>query len=240
MSPVFEVVLLLGRPACGKSELLDFMQRQPEERLRERYGLGRLVIVDDFPFLWDKFEEDDILERLGQPRLWSRPAEPSYTTTHPLIWPFLIEKINLAAKRVLASGAFRPGEDTLLIEFSRGGASGYRDALARLDPGILARAAILYIEVSHAESCRRNRARYDEARKSSILAHSVPEEAMQGIYATDDWPALTAGATGYLAVGGLRVPYVTMNNEPESTDPAVLDGRYHQALATLMERWRRR
>jgi len=31
-----------------------------------------------------------------------------------------------------------------------------------------------------------------------------------------------------------------MNNEPESTDPVVLDGRYHQALATLMERWQAR
>jgi hypothetical protein len=240
MSPVFEVVLLLGRPACGKSEFLDYMQKQPPERLRQRYGLGRLIILDDFPLLWEKFEEDDILERLGLPRLWSRVAEPSYTTTHPLIWPFLTEKLNLAARKVLAPGAFRPGEETLLIEFSRGGPSGYRDALARFDPGILARAAILYIEVSHAESCRRNRARYDEARKSSILAHSVPEEAMQGIYATDDWPELTAAGTGYLAVGGLRVPYATMNNEPESTDPVVLDGRYHRALATLMERWQAR
>lgn len=240
MSSVFEVVLLLGRPACGKSEFLDYMQRQTPERLRERYGLGRLVIVDDFPFLWEKFEEDDILEQLGLPRIWSRVAEPSYTTTHPLIWPFLIEKINLAARKALSPGAFRPGEETLLIEFSRGGPTGYRDALARLDPGILARAAILYIEVSHAESCRRNRARYDEARKGSILAHSVPEEAMQGIYATDDWPALTAAGTGYLTVGSLRVPYVTMNNEPESTDPVVLDGRYHQALATLRERWQAR
>ncbi len=234
--PILDTVLLLGRPAGGKSEFLDYMQRQPPARLRRRYALGRLTIVDDFPFLWEKFEEDDILERLGRPRLWSRPAETSYTTTDPLIWPFLIEKINRAALQTLHSPAFTPGEATLLIEFSRGGPDGYQQALARLDPRILARAAILYIQVSFAESCRRNRARYDEARKNSILAHSVPEEAMHTVYAEDDWPALTAAAEGYLRVGSARVPYVTMPNEPESTDPAVLDQRYHQALSTLLAR----
>ncbi len=244
MQSVFEVILLLGRPASGKSEFLDYMQRQPPARARERYGLGRLTIVDDFPFLWAKFEEDDILERLGRARLWSRPAEPSYTTTDPLIWPFLIEKINRAALAVLASPTFTPGEDTLLIEFSRGGPSAYRDALARLDLRILRRAGILYIDVSFAESCRRNRARYDEARKSSILAHSVPEEAMHEVYACDDWATVTSGEAGCLAIaplersaGLLLVPYVTMPNEPESTDPDVLDGRYHQALSALMARW---
>jgi hypothetical protein len=236
LDTVFPIILLLGRPASGKSEFLDYMQRQPPERLRSRYGLGRLAIVDDFPFLWEKFGEDDILERLGRPRIWSRLAEPSYTTTSPLIWPFLIEKINLAALKALESDARKSGEETLLIEFARGGPSGYRDALARLDPRILARAAILYIEVSFAESLRRNRARYDEARKGSILAHSVPEEAMHEVYATDDWPALTAGAEGHVVVGGLRVPYVTMNNEPESVDPVLLDARYHQALSALRGR----
>ncbi len=247
MASVFEVILLLGRPASGKSEFLDYMQKQSPARARERYGLGRLTIVDDFPFLWEKFEEDDILERLGRARLWSRPAEPSYTTTDPLIWPFLIEKINRAALSVLGAPTFRPGEETVLIEFSRGGPSAYRDGLARLDPRILSRAAILYVQVSFAESCRRNRARYDAARKSSILAHSVPEEAMHQVYAQDDWAALTGGPAGCLAVaplerssGAILVPYVTMPNEPESTDPAVLDCRYRQALSALMARWQGR
>ena len=254
MESVLEVLLLLGRPASGKSEFIDYMQRQPPARRRRRYGLGNLVIVDDFTFLWTKFEEDDILERLGRERLWSRRIEPSYTTTDPLIWPFLIEKINLAALKLLDAGAVRPGHDTLLIEFSRGGPTAYRDALARLDGRLLRRAAILYIQVSFEESCRRNRARYDEARKGSILAHSVPEEAMRAVYRLDDWQTLTAPHPTHLPLplprggegGGRgdrltqqagRLPYVTMLNQPESTDPAVLDARYGQALAELMRRW---
>jgi hypothetical protein len=31
------------------------------------------------------------------------------------------------------------------------------------------------------------------------------------------------------------VPFVTMNNEPESTDPAVLEQRYASALGRLWE-----
>lgn len=238
METIFDTILLLGRPAGGKSEFIDYMQKLLPERRRKRYGLGNLVIVDDFPFIWEKFEEDDILEKLGQPRLWSRRAEPAYATSTPLIWPFMIEKINLAALKLLDSPTFHRGHDTLLIEFSRGGPTGYRDALARLDPRLLEQAAILYIQVSFAESLRRNRARYDEARKGSILAHSVPEEAMHEVYSVDDWDTLTADGLGYLAAGGMRVPYVTMVNEPESTDPKVLDERYHQALKTLAARWR--
>jgi hypothetical protein len=45
---------------------------------------------------------------------------------------------------------------------------------------------------------------------------------------------LTGGQpSGWIDVNGTRVPFVTMNNEPESTDPAVLEERYAAALGTL-------
>jgi len=103
-----------------------------------------------------------------------------------------------------------------------------------LAPEVLAPAAIFHINVSREESWRRNMARYQEKLKHSILAHMVPRETYDYFYDVNDWAALTGGApSGWLAFNGVRVPFVTMNNEPESTDPAVLEARYAAALGTL-------
>jgi len=50
---------------------------------------------------------------------------------------------------------------------------------------------------------------------------------------------ITGGAPdGWLEIGGVRVPFVSMNNEPESLDPAVLRERYARALGRLLELYR--
>jgi hypothetical protein len=41
------------------------------------------------------------------------------------------------------------------------------------------------------------------------------------------------GLGGWLEVNGVQVPFVSMNNEPGSTDPAVLEERYAAALGEL-------
>ena len=62
MSDRFEIIILLGRPAAGKSEVIDFLKKTPvEERLR-RFHIGRFEEIDDFPMLWTWFEEDAFLE----------------------------------------------------------------------------------------------------------------------------------------------------------------------------------
>ncbi len=231
----FEVLLLLGRPASGKSEFIDFMENCPLERRIERYHIGPFQVVDDFPVLWEKCEEDDLWERLGRPRLHSRKADGNYAVTDEGLWPFLIGKIDEKAGRFLATA---PAGRTLLIEFSRGGRSAYADALALLSPFLLSRAAILYLSVSFTESLRRNAARYDQARRDGVLTHSVPREEMERTYALDDWPSLAPSPQGILGVGGGPVPYVAMTNEPESIDPEVLDRRYHAALESLYSLWR--
>jgi len=235
VSDTFDHLAVLGRPACGKSEFIDFMTHAPADVRVARYHIGPFEVVDDFVFLWEKFEEDDIWERLGRPRQFSAPADTGYMITDDVIWAFLVEKINLAvARRFLSQGPAYYHERTVLVEFSRGGEKAYRQALGRLSQQVIELAAILYIDVSFQESLRRNRARYDGWRPGSILAHSVPEETMHAVYRTDDWHDLTAGApTGYMTVHGISVPYVTMPNEPESTDPAVLDARYGEALRAL-------
>jgi hypothetical protein len=64
----------------------------------------------------------------------------------------------------------------------------------------------------------------------------VPRETYDHFYDLNDWEDLTAGRPcGWLAMPGVRVPFVTMNNEPESTDPAVLEDRYGRALEQLWQ-----
>jgi hypothetical protein len=61
---------------------------------------------------------------------------------------------------------------------------------------------------------------------------------MERTYGTDDWFTLTDGGSGRLDVGGISVPYATLPNEPESTDPVVLAERYRTALDALHALWR--
>lgn len=234
--PTLDVLFLLGRPASGKSEFIDFVSRIPADERASRYHLGPLGVVDDFPFLWQKFEEDDAWERLGRPRLYSRRADGNYAVTDDAIWGFLVDRIDAAAAESLARRADAPG--TLLIEFSRGGPSGYAEALAALSDALLRRAAILYVGVSFEESWRRNLARYDEKRRAGILTHSVPRAEMERTYGSDDWARLAPEECGWLETRGRRIPYATMGNEPESTDPGILGPRYSRALDLVFTLWK--
>jgi hypothetical protein len=64
----FRLILLLARPAAGKSEIMDFLRNLPTEERMTQYHVGALKELDDFPMLWAWFEEDDILSRMGKPR----------------------------------------------------------------------------------------------------------------------------------------------------------------------------
>jgi len=236
LKETFDTLLLLGRPASGKSEFIDFMKKCPLERRAQRYHIAPFRVVDDFLILWEKFEEDNLWERLGRGRLYSRPANGNYSVIDSGIWPFLIGKINHRIEELLAK-VDALSHKTLFIEFSRGGKHGYVESLKYLSLKLLSRTAILYVSVSFAESRRRNLARYDEEQKSRILTHSVPPEEMERTYGQDDWFDLAPNPQGTVEVNGTRVPYVTMKNEPESTDPNILDTRYREALDRLYTLW---
>ncbi len=234
----FDHLFLLGLPASGKSEFIDFMKRQPREELVERYHIGRFEEMDDFVWLWEKFIEDDIWEDLGRGRLFSwRCGDNNENYGHDgKLFDFMIERFNQEIPRKYLARPEFYDEGTLFVEFSRGGEYTYRDALNRFDPAILRCGAILYIQVTPEESRRRNEARYRERLAHSILAHKTPDEVMEKFYCCDDWSTLTNGkSSGTLKLNGVDVPFVTMNNEPESTDPAVLSLRYGDAMKTL---WR--
>jgi thymidylate kinase len=241
MPPVpetFDTLLLLGRPASGKSEFIDFMTRIAPDVRSRRYFLSPLRVLDDFPLLWELFQQDDVWETVGRGRLFSRRSGENYAVADDFVWSYLIERLNQRARSLLRERARLARRETLLIEFSRGGPCSYRNALHHLSAHLLRRAAALYVSVSFEESWRRNVARYDKKKRDGILTHSVPREEMERSYGADDWRELTDDApSGVLQIHGLNIPFVTMNNEPESKDPAVLGRRYSAALASLHTRW---
>jgi hypothetical protein len=238
---IFEHLFVLGRPAGGKSEFIDFMKRLPDEERARAFGIGRFEEVDDFPWLWQACLDDDAREGKGEARMVSERTPEGYNITRPRFRRSLVDRFNeVIASRYLAKPAFYR-EGTLLIEFARGIGDGFRDSLERFLPDILGRAAILSIEVSFEESLRRNAARYRPGQEESTLFHKVPDRDMLGFFRDNDWQRITAGARhGYLELSGVCVPFVSMNNEPESTDPAILRERYAAALGRLLELYRTR
>jgi len=238
MRRTFDHILLLGRPAAGKSEFIDFMKKTPDEERAEAFGIGRFEELDDFVWLWEKFLEDDLWEKAGHPRVYSLRYDENYGLDPKAdrLYDLMLARFNQeVAARYLKRPEFYE-EGTLVIEFARGGRQGYAYSLPRLSREILERAAILYVKVSFDESWRRNVARYEEKQKHSILAHMVPRQTMENFYRNDDWDTCTAQKPdGYLTVEDVEVPFVTMGNEPELKERGPLAERYGPALNRLME-----
>lgn len=242
----FDVLILIARPAAGKSEIIHFLkQTPPDERVR-RFHIGPFVEIDDFPMLWAWFEEDDILERLGYPRLHSTP---DYYFRDPILWHVLIERISLEYEKLLRRQPDFHDEHTALIEFSRGmgEAGGYREAFRHLSDELLRRAGVMYVDVSYEESLRKNRARYDPDRPDSILHHALTDEKMERLYREDDFAQFSAADPHWLAVKGRRVPYVIFENHDDVTtavrsggDLAPLARRLEERLGALWELYRTR
>ena len=67
----FDILVLNARPAAGKSEIIDYLKHCSREEREDRFNISEFDEIDDFPMLWTWFEEDDILEKMGYPRLHS-------------------------------------------------------------------------------------------------------------------------------------------------------------------------
>jgi hypothetical protein len=232
----FDILILIGRPASGKSEIIDALTHLPDDTRRARLHLARLDILDDFPILWSWFEEDDILSRIfGLPRLHS--DDQGYFRFQEL-WHVLIERLNLDyAKRVRDDASYHD-HATTLIEFSRGSEhGGYEAAFQHVSDEILKRAGIMYVRVPFEESLRKNRRRFNPDKPDSILEHGLSDEKMERLYRDDDWAAIAPGDSGHLSVRGQSVPYVIFPNEDDVTTgkPDQLAARLQYVLATLWE-----
>lgn len=226
---MFKKLILLGRPAAGKSEFIDFLKKCPVEERRARYHIGEIKEYDDFLWLWNKFVEDDLWEAAGQKRLYSKREPHNYLVTDGAVLDFCLSKFNHDV-------GFLQTDGTIFIEFSRGkGDGGYTYALNKLSDNVLKDSAILFLWNTYEESCRRNIARFIEKQKHSVLAHKVPDGDMIRFGKEIDWPELTQEKpAGHLSVRGLKIPFVTMNNMPELKDEKELDVRYKNALDQLM------
>jgi hypothetical protein len=213
----FDILILLGRPASGKSEIMDFLTKTGPIERTERFHVGAIDMIDDFPMLWTWFEEDAILEKImGQPRMHS---DKDGYFLYQYQWDLLIERICMEYKKHQRDFADYHAEHTTLIEFSRGTEhGGYRSALEHLSDEVLAHAAILYVNVSYEESLRKNRRRFNPDRPDSILEHGLPDQKLERLYKNVDWEELTAGHEEYLPVKGHKVPMVVLENQPEMTD----------------------
>ncbi|HEX2991822.1 MAG TPA: hypothetical protein VHO49_14155 [Anaerolineales bacterium] len=236
----FDILILTGRPASGKSEIIHFLTHLSEDIRRERFYIAHLQILDDFPILWAWFEEDDLLSKtFGLPRLHS--DEQGYFKFREL-WHVLIERLSLDYSKKIRDDASYHAHTTALIEFSRGSEhGGYAEAFQHLTDEILKRAVILYVRVPFEESLRKNRRRFNPDKPDSILEHGLTDEKMERLYRDDDWPALAPGESGYLSVRGLEVPYAVFPNEDDVTTgkPDQLADRLEDVFNGLWELYKK-
>jgi len=236
----FNIIIFSGRPAAGKSEVIDFIYKQPVNERIAKLAINDDETLDDFVDLWIKGEEDDIYEELGRPRLFTKKDPTGYSVSDPFLYKFLIKKINISFRKKYLNNPDFFKNKTLFIEFSRGGERGYQTAFELLDTEILKRCVVFYTKVSFEESCRKNRRRYNPDAKDSILQHALPEEVMN-VYKIDDWDNLTSKNPEYFEIKNIKVPYFTFINEPELTDdyqklaPAVFNG--FSVLKKLAEKY---
>jgi len=237
----FDVLILIGRPASGKSEIIDFLTHLPDNTRRARFHSAHLEVLDDFPILWAWFEEDDILSRtFNLPRLHS--DEQGYFKYQEL-WHVLIKRLNLDYAKKARDDASYHDHTTALIEFSRGSEhGGYAEAFGHLSDTLLKRAGVVYVHVPFEESLRKNRRRFNPSRPDSILEHGLSDEKMVRLYRDDDWAAVAPGDCGHLSIRGQRVPYAVFPNEDDVTtgQPDQLAMRLESVLGKLWELYRQK
>ena len=233
----FDIMLLVARPAAGKSEIIAHLKSTPIEKRIPLYHIGEFEELDDFPMLWTWFEEDSILSRLGHQRLHTDDAS---NFLYPYLWDLLIERINLEYSKKLRDEPGYHDRKTMIIEFARGRShGGFSRAFEYLSKEIADRLAILYLNVSWEESLRKNRDRYNPDRPDSILEHGLSDEKMENLYRHVDWDELTAGQPDTVQIQGVSVPYVVFENEDDVTSQGgeLLGERLQEVLSQLHKKY---
>ncbi len=233
----FDILVLNARPAAGKSEIIDYLKQCSLEERKKRFRIAEFEEIDDFPMLWTWFEEDDILQKMGYPRLHS--DEQGYFK-EKYLWNLLIRRMSFEYQKKVARTPHYHQTYTTIIEFSRGSEhDGYHEAYQHLSKEVVERMAILYLDVSYSESLRKNRARFNPDKPDSILEHGLPDKKMEVLYKDVDWHALVEADPAYVNIQGVNVPYVVFENEDDVTTARgdALGKRLETRLKTLWQRW---
>lgn len=211
---IFRTIILIARPAAGKSEIINYLMHMNESSRLEKFQIGNLKVIDDFPYLWRWFEEDELLEKMGKPRLFT---DNEGYFKHNYLWDLLIEMINLEHQKFLREEKIHERE-TVVIEFSRGKEhGGYAHALSLLSDEILENSALIYVDVPWEESLRKNRRRFNPDKPDSILEHSLPDEKLKRLYFECDFKEVAPESNGFLKIRGFKIPYATFNNHKDLT-----------------------
>ena len=233
MKDHFEIIILIGRPASGKSEVIDYLKKTPIPERLKRFHINEFEEIDDFPMLWTWFEEDAILEKImHKPRVHS---DSDGYFLHQYQWDLLIERISLEYQKKLRDAGYAENMTTL-IEFSRGTEhGGYESAFRHLSEEILEKACVLYIDVPYEESLRKNRRRFNPEPPGFD-----PGARFAG---STNWSVCTRKSIGrafkgndpeFLHFSGRRIPYAVFDNMPEKTDkPDVLGAHLEDVLNKL-------
>jgi hypothetical protein len=236
----FAVLILIGRPAAGKSELIEYLKSIEKYQRMQRFHIGDFEVIDDFPILWSWLEEDCILSDMGKPRLHT--TQNGYFN-ESYLWDLLIRRICLKYKKRIEKNPRYHEKFTSIIEFSRGKEhGGYALAFDQLSSQILNAAAVFYIRVSWEESLRKNRRRFNPQRPDSILEHSLPDEKMKRLYRECDWDSVSAPDPDYIYIRSIKVPYAVFENEDDVTTKGeeVLGRRLETVLSRLWELYKMR
>jgi hypothetical protein len=235
---ILPLIILNGRPAAGKSELIHFLTSLPDVARRQRFHMGKLIELDDFPMLWTWFEEDALLEKqFNHPRLHSDSEGYFISET---LWHLLIARLGLEYQKLLRDNPDLHQTHTVLVEFSRGSEhGGYWQAYQHLTDQILERAAIFYIDVSYEESLRKNRRRFNPDRPDSILEHGLPDAKLERLYKDVDWDTVSSAHPETITIRGFAVPYVVFSNHDDVTTTLgpEFERRLETVCHTLWQRW---
>lgn len=236
----FDILLLIARPAAGKSEIIDYLKRTPLNERIKRFHIADFDEIDDFPMLWAWFEEDALLEEMGKPRLHS-DSEGHFL--YPYLWDVLIRRTCLEYDKLVRDIPNYHDQRTAIIEFARGSQhGGFARAFPQLSEEVVRRMAVLYINVSWEESLRKNRARFNPEKPDSILEHGLEDKKLEILYKESDWEAVSAGNEAYLTIQDTQVPYAVFENEDDVTTKrgSALGKRLEEALKLLWKRWKTR
>ena len=109
---IFPIVLLTARPAAGKSEIIKFLSDMDPVERKKNFHLGKIKVIDDFPFLWRWFEEDHLLSQMKQEHLFTN-EEGYFKFIHQ--WDLLIHLINLEYDKFIRTTD--PEHETIVRKF---------------------------------------------------------------------------------------------------------------------------
>ena len=231
----FDILLLIARPAAGKSEIIDFLKSTPLSERIKKFHVAEFKELDDFPILWRWFEEDQLLSEMGHQHLFT--DEKGYFL-FPDLWNLLIRLLCLDYNKLLRDSPDFHQDHSLIFEFSRGSEhGGYREAFKHISREIIENMAVLYIDVLWEESLRKNRRRFNPDKPDSILEHGLPDEKLEKLYRENDWEEVRKENSEYLQIEGVQVPYVVFYNQDDVTSQKgqLLEKRLEESLQKLWE-----